>query len=57
MPHFMIVFIPYQFIKPFLDKKKCLFLRNMEPLKLKHLPDPKNVLTLLIVEASGWLIG
>ena len=22
----------YQFIKPFLDKKKCLFLRNMEPL-------------------------
>ena len=23
-----------QFIKPFLDKKKCLFLRNMEPLNI-----------------------
>ena len=22
----------YQFIKPFMIKKKCLFLRNMEPL-------------------------
>ena len=23
----------YQFIKPFFDKQKCLFLRNMEPLR------------------------
>ena len=35
MPHFMIVLIIYihQFIKPFLDKKISIFLRNMEPLK------------------------
>ena len=34
MPHFMIVLILYQFIKPFLDKKKkSLFLRNMKPLR------------------------
>ena len=25
MPHFMIVLIPYQFIKPFLDNKMSLF--------------------------------
>ena len=34
MPHFMIVLIPYvNFIIPFMDKKKCIFLRKMEPLK------------------------
>ena len=30
--------IIYQFIKPFLDKKKCLLLRSMEPLKTSLSP-------------------
>ena len=37
MPHFMILLIRtiYQFIKYFLEKNKCVFLRNMEPLSLR----------------------
>ena len=39
MPHFYDrINIIYQFIKPFLDKK-CLFLRNMEPLNIKTTKD------------------
>ena len=31
----LILYINFQFTKPFLDKKKCLTLRIMEPLSFK----------------------
>ena len=32
MPHFMIILIPYINLLNFFLDKKCLFLKNMEPL-------------------------
>ena len=34
MPHFMIIFIPYINLLNLSWIKKCLFLKNMEPLKM-----------------------
>ena len=41
----------YQFIKPLLDKK-CLFLRNMEPLKVYNTCIPVAVCAMLIMDES-----
>ena len=41
-----------QFIKPFLDKKKCLFLSNMEPLRAVQRSTSESNQTFVVLQTA-----